>query len=1467
MRLLSVNRSRQRRGVILLVVLSMLTLFALLGISFVLVAQSQETASRIAREAEAAFRPEIDPEAAFSLFLSQLLYDVADDDTGVFSALRGQSLSRNMYGFDPSVGIDPVTMMPYRTLNDKPYNGTGRLHLTPSALAAMGGVASDDAFLMNYTYYPVDPSLPAGTPSFLRDPERPGSRANLGSAQRPYLGGFGVPYTYPDHNNFYLAEIDPSDGSVVVPSFHREYLFGPLDLPAVAPPTNGVPYPMPGANWNPNWTNAQGKYLTLRPTPGYHPNFPMPLDRNGDVKNLDFAPGGADSIWVDMGAPIMTAADGRKYKMLVAPLVLALDGRLDINTVGNIMGSLVSPNTAPSHRSNQGWGSWEVNPNKVLNADATEWMNLYGGSPKNAATNLSRIRGRYDQNTGTPAPYGAAVTPTNPTRAWAQVDYNGMVDTTGSQSSPYVLPTAASPSSYLGFPSFPPATFGNGGAAENPNHASIYSALRPRGTNRRFPIASAAQLLRLGGTGSDMLISDAARLLPNNLMPDPLRGPNDPANLLKLKRRNLITLLSADLDRPGATPYVWDPNDTSDATRFRLLPKPQSTPTPPENGYAPQSLPIQFPDLTPYVVPPAGSEFDLDYRSTLGALLRLDLNRPLTPYPPPDLSDPTGGTYGLMTDTVRVLAATRDRQAFANDIFTVLMKVTGALDAATAYNTYGKDSPEYRGVRYLAQLATNVVDQIDGDDISTPFNWAKFTADDGTVVNEFVFGVELPRLVVNETYVQCDNTIGSLVPVDPLLPMGDRKVDSTKQFNVNVWVELHNPMPDDSKLSGYADTTALLTTGAGANAAYRILLVDPDLNGTPTSPFRHPDNALGDPDFGSPPTRIRSAMTDWGGEPTNPKKITVTPGGGTFGDGTNTNVGFYVAGPKTTGLFLDATEDDPALPVTIGSAKLTYTVPADPKITTSIPRPTVVLQRLANPGLPYDNTPTSATYNPYLTVDFAETSAAQVMDGRRYDTNGPIAGGAPAGAMTKRSSAGRTQPYAGFLGQRRNQALTTPPKDQPKHTFFRQNCTRDTAAALNATPAGGDATLKIPFDWLTHLDRRPTNPLELLTVSDARPHDLTQRFVTDTAIGSPAHQHLAPWTDGTARLHRFFEFVTATIRGTPAAGFGRLPGPGGRVAGKVNVNGIWNPEVLRALADAQGGNSFVGPPANPDSIVDQVFMTLMTQRLGSTPPGTRPVIGPTDQALASFSGQPLQKPVWGFGVGSARATSDPLLRTAATRGVETTLFQPGGGTSMFDVPPGHPYQKQELLRKIYGSLTTRSNVFAVWATVGYFEVEDETVRPVKLGKEIGQAENRQLRHRMFSIVDRTQVQQWPTFVPGRPSTPTVTSTGAVFGSASGTVNQVVLSTNAFTRADSAPLAGGTPYTWALKAGAILVYEPNTDNEETVAVSPRQGGGFQAIFRSDHAIDVPVIVRGNPGPLLRYDPRQDTDVVPYFALID
>src|SRR5437870_9918457 len=87
----------RRRGVILIVVLMLLTLFAIVGISFVLVADAAATNARINREAETLQRADMDPEAAFAFALGQLLYDCNDDQGGVYSSLRGQSLSRNEF--------------------------------------------------------------------------------------------------------------------------------------------------------------------------------------------------------------------------------------------------------------------------------------------------------------------------------------------------------------------------------------------------------------------------------------------------------------------------------------------------------------------------------------------------------------------------------------------------------------------------------------------------------------------------------------------------------------------------------------------------------------------------------------------------------------------------------------------------------------------------------------------------------------------------------------------------------------------------------------------------------------------------------------------------------------------------------------------------------------------------------------------------------------------------------------------------------------------------------------------------------------------------------------------------------------------------------------------------------------------------------------------------------------------------
>src|SRR5258708_2249726 len=200
----SASTRQRRRGLILLVVLSLLMLFAMVGVSFVIYAGSCERSECAHLEAVAERGADADPELLFSYFMGHLLYDAADDQSGVYSGLRGHSLARSMYGYDDT------------RINDTPFNGTGRQHPDTPFAAGLpaGNPAKDDYNLINYTYFARD--------GFLRDPERPGWRAGPADQRKAFVGGFNAPYTYPDLNNMFLAAVK-TDGTVMLPSFHRPW--------------------------------------------------------------------------------------------------------------------------------------------------------------------------------------------------------------------------------------------------------------------------------------------------------------------------------------------------------------------------------------------------------------------------------------------------------------------------------------------------------------------------------------------------------------------------------------------------------------------------------------------------------------------------------------------------------------------------------------------------------------------------------------------------------------------------------------------------------------------------------------------------------------------------------------------------------------------------------------------------------------------------------------------------------------------------------------------------------------------------------------------------------------------------------------------------------------------------------------------------------------------------------------------
>lgn len=398
---------------------------------------------------------------------------------------------------------------------------------------------------------------------------------------------------------------------------------------------------------------------------------------------------------------------------------------------------------------------------------------------------------------------------------------------------------------------------------------------------------------------------------------------------------------------------------------------------------------------------------------------------------------------------------------------------------------------------------------------------------------------------------------------------------------------------------------------------------------------------------------------------------------------------------------------------------------------------------------------------------------------------------------------------------------------QPHHTFFRHN----SVEASSPSASTANQTLKVPFDWLVHLDRQVVSPMELLTVSAFKPHELTQQFVINSG-GDLYHKHLAPWDDPAARIYRVFEFLEARNQ---MAGMTL----GGRQPGKININNIWDVEVFRALCDPQQANHFYDS-TNPTVQVDTIYNQMIALRS----PGGVP--GPSD------------RPFWPLSTGYTTAGADAQNPNGI--GVENTLLRrwdPAaavGSQRLFEVTgQTHPHIKNQLLTKIYNNVTTRSNVFALWLTVGFFEVYDNTTTPPLLGQELGKDKAQNLRHHMFAVLDRSALTIANTGAPLTTATNAVTSPGTA------TINL------------STPVAPGAGID---AAGAIVTIDDSTNRETVVVTAVAKDASnnttaFAAKFSKPHAAGVNIYsnVFGNPGPQPTFLPKDNSAIVPYWVVID
>ncbi|MCE5267713.1 MAG: hypothetical protein LLG00_07495, partial [Planctomycetaceae bacterium] len=185
-------------------------------------------------------------------------------------------------------------------------------------------------------------------------------------------GGANTDYTAPDFQHMLLAAQVPNTnapgGIQTLPSMHRAALcryWAKQTVTSITPNFNTVADP----DGLPAIARAMAidmkRAITMRPLPDDHPNFtgsnpsynaaaapnqyasgfnplwdgqstysqtPAPfswdVDNDGD--------GVPDSVWVDLGMPVRSTADGRLYKPLFAILCVDLDGRLNLNAHGSL---------------------------------------------------------------------------------------------------------------------------------------------------------------------------------------------------------------------------------------------------------------------------------------------------------------------------------------------------------------------------------------------------------------------------------------------------------------------------------------------------------------------------------------------------------------------------------------------------------------------------------------------------------------------------------------------------------------------------------------------------------------------------------------------------------------------------------------------------------------------------------------------------------------------------------------------------------------------------------------------------------------------------------------------------------------------------------------------------------------------------------------------------------------------------
>jgi hypothetical protein len=317
-----------------------------------------------------------------------------------------------------------------------------------------------------------------------------------------------------------------------------------------------------------------------------------------------------------------------------------------------------------------------------------------------------------------------------------------------------------------------------------------------------------------------------------------------------------------------------------------------------------------------------------------------------------------------------------------------------------------------------------------------------------------------------------------------------------------------------------------------------------------------------------------------------------------------------------------------------------------------------------------------------------------------------------------------------------------------------------------------------PYPWLAWNNRPYVSQLELMMVPSSDP----SRMLKEYQLPTPPLTNAIPYepTQGSdipffPSLLNFFEsypaaspnradsfyrvldyiyvpsrFVDAELQGDPAL-MGVGSGnhlfhppfnliPNYRESGRINLNTIYDERVFNGLRNyfPADWNKFVrsrrGDPLNASSDILASNSNYPTEFVNPF----RSTRGASMVPLSNM--QQLRE------IDATLLRSDPAATTQP-------LFQ-YQSTNEYDNPDRNPYFRYQGLERLGNLVTTRSNVYSVWITVGYFEVKPkrknvaagemvdgipDVAHPdgYELGQEMGSDTGEIVRHRAFYMIDRT----------------------------------------------------------------------------------------------------------------------------------